>query len=56
MAHFPNIEVRSKCFPDQWEGVHSPELAQIAISKIVETASSFPDVDMFIVSCADDPG
>ena len=33
-----------------------PELGKIAIPKIVETARSFTDVDMIIVSCADDPG
>lgn len=56
MEHFPGIEVESKCIPDQWEGIHSPELEQIAVPKIVETAQSFKDVDMLIVSCADDPG
>lgn len=54
--HFPGIKCISKCIPDQPEGIHSHELEQIAIPKIVETAKSFENVDMIIVSCADDPG
>ena len=53
MEYFPELEVVTKCIP---EGIHSPELGEIAIPKIVETARSFTDVDMIIVSCADDPG
>ena len=56
MEYFPELEVATKCIPDQYEGIHSPELGEIAIPKIVETARSFTDVDMIIVSCADDPG
>lgn len=55
-AHFPGIQCISKCIPDQWEGIHSHELEKIAVPKIVATAKSFTDVDMIIVSCADDPG
>lgn len=54
--HFPGIRCISKCIPDQWEGIHSHELEQIAVPKIVETAKSFQGIDMIIVSCADDPG
>lgn len=53
---FPGIRCISKCIPDQWEGIHSHELEEIAVPKIVETAKSFGAVDMIIVSCADDPG
>ena len=56
MEYFPELEVVTKCIPDQYEGIHSHELGEIAIPKIVETARSFTDVDMIIVSCADDPG
>ena len=56
MENFPGIEVETKCIPDQYEGIHSDELCELAIPKIVETAKTFTDVDMFIVSCADDPG
>ena len=54
--HYPGIRCISKCILDQPEGIHSHELEQIAVPKIVETAKSFEDVDMIIVSCADDPG
>ncbi|HJB14427.1 MAG TPA: aspartate/glutamate racemase family protein [Candidatus Blautia excrementipullorum] len=54
--HYPGIRCVSKCIPDQPEGIHSHELERIAVPKIVETAKSFEDVDMIIVSCADDPG
>lgn len=56
MENFPGLEVETKCIPDQWEGIHSEELCRIAIPKIVAVAKSFEDVDMLIVSCADDPG
>ena len=50
------MKEETKCIPDQPEGIHSPELCEIAVPKIVETAKSFQNVDMLIVSCADDPG
>ena len=53
--YFPMLTVETKCIPDQYEGIHSPELGALAVPKIVETAKSFRDVDMIIVSCADDP-
>ena len=56
MDLFPGVEVESMCIPDQWEGIHSPELGDIAIPKIIETAHKFKDIDMLLVSCADDPG
>lgn len=56
MEKFPELEVETKCIQDQPEGIHSPELGRIAVPKIVETAKTFRDVDMIIVSCADDPG
>lgn len=56
MQKFPGIEVETRCIPDQYEGIHSQELFDIAVPKIVETAKAFTDVDMLMVSCADDPG
>ena len=50
------LRMETKCIPDQYEGIHTPELCMIAVPKIVATAKSFRDVDMIIVSCADDPG
>lgn len=56
MDRFPGIEVETKCIPDQYEGIHSAELCEKAIPKIVDIAKTFHDADMLIVSCADDPG
>jgi allantoin racemase len=56
MDHFPGIEVTSRCIPDQWEGIHSKELEEKAVPKIVELAKGYRDMDMILVSCADDPG
>lgn len=55
-ALFPSIVCESKCIPDQPEGIHSRELHALAVPKILKTAESFDHVDMFLVSCADDPG
>ena len=56
MEKFPTLAVETKCIPDQPEGIHSPELCRIAVPKIVETAKSFRNADMILISCADDPG
>ena len=57
MEHYPGLEVESRCIPDQYEGIHSPELCELAIPKIVRLAKeAFSEKDMIIVSCADDPG
>lgn len=55
MDNFSEIDVESKCIPDQWEGIHDHETTEIAIPKIVSLAREFADKDMIIVSCADDP-
>ena len=56
MEKFPMLDVESRCIPEQYEGIHSHELEQLAVPKIVELAKSFQDKDMILVSCADDPG
>lgn len=53
---FQNIEVISKCIENQREGIHSEKLKMEAIPKIIETAKSFNNIDMILVSCAEDPG
>ncbi|WP_251231165.1 aspartate/glutamate racemase family protein [Adlercreutzia aquisgranensis] len=54
---YPGLSVESACIPDQPEGIHSEELGQIAVPKIVELARTrFVDKDMILISCADDPG
>ena len=55
MENFPGLNVESRCIPDQWEGIHSPETLAIAKPKIVALAKEFADKDMILVSCADDP-
>lgn len=55
MRKFPCLQVETKCIPDQYEGIHSQETKKIAIPKIIELAKSFQDIDVLIVSCADDP-
>ena len=41
MKYFPDLEVETKCIPDQYDGIHSPELSDQALPKIIETAKSF---------------
>lgn len=54
---YPGIAVESACIPDQPEGIHSPEMMEEAIPKIVELARSrFANKDMVLISCAEDPG
>ena len=55
MEMFPNMTVETKCIPDQPDGLHSVESKNTAIPKIIEVAQSFKDIDVLIVSCADDP-
>ena len=57
MEHYPSLTVESRCIPDQWEGIHSRELFEEAVPKIVKLAKeAFAGKDMILVSCADDPG
>lgn len=56
MEKYPMLEVESRCIPDQYEGIHSHKLEQLAVPKIVELAKEFQDKDMILISCADDPG
>lgn len=55
MEMFPNMTVETKCIPDQPDGLYSVESKNAAIPKIIEVAQSFKDIDVLIVSCADDP-
>lgn len=29
MSYFPELQVETKCIPDQYEGIHSPELGEL---------------------------
>lgn len=55
MEKFPNMTVETKCIPGYPEGLYSIELKNAAIPQIVEVAQSFKDIDVLIVSCAEDP-
>ncbi len=55
MEKFPSIEVETKCIPDQYDGINCEELRLLAEPKIIELAKSFKDINMLLISCADDP-
>ena len=55
MEKFPNMTVEMKCISGYPEGLYSIELKNAAIPQIVEVAQSFKDIDVLIVSCAEDP-
>lgn len=55
MKKFPCLQVETKCIPDQYEGIHSLETKKLAEPKIVELAKTFKDIDVLIISCAEDP-
>lgn len=55
MNKFPCLQIETKCIPDQYEGIHSPETKESAIPKIIELAKTFKDIKVLIISCADDP-
>lgn len=56
MELFPDLDVESRCIPDQPEGIHSKELKNLAIPKILRLAEALQGKDVLIISCADDPG
>ena len=55
MEKFPTMTVETKCISGYPEGLYSIELKNAAIPQIVEVAQSFKDIDVLIVSCAEDP-
>lgn len=55
MEKFPNMTVETKYISGYPEGLYSIELKNAAIPQIVEVAQSFKDIDVLIVSCAEDP-
>ena len=55
MEKFPNMTVETKCISGYPEVLYSIELKNAAIPQIVEVAQSFKDIDVLIVSCAEDP-
>jgi Asp/Glu/hydantoin racemase len=57
MSWFPELEVVSRCIPDQPEGIHDDATEQMAIPKVVNLAKEFESegFDGILISCAGDP-
>jgi len=58
MSWFPELEVVSRCIPDQPEGIHDDTTEQMAVPKVINLAEEFESegFDGILVSCAGDPG
>lgn len=58
LSNFNNMDIETKCIPDQPEGIHDDETEKIAVPKIVNLAKEFESkgVDVVFISCAADPG
>ncbi len=54
--YYPNLQVVSKCIPDQPYGIHDDETEELAVPKIIELAKSWDGIDALVISCAGDPG
>ncbi len=57
-AAFPEIEVESRCIPDQYDGVHDDATEALAVPKVVSLGYQFEDegFNAVYVSCVGDPG
>ncbi|WP_213697976.1 aspartate/glutamate racemase family protein [Acetomicrobium sp.] len=57
MSWFPELEVVSRCIPDQPEGIHDDATEQMAVPKVVNLAKEFESegFDGILISCAGDP-
>ncbi len=55
---FPNLQIESRCIPDQPEGIHDDETEKLALPKILSLAKEFEErgKDAVFISCAADPG
>lgn len=55
---FPNLEIESRCIPEQPEGIHDDETEKLALPKILSLAKEFEEKgkDAVFISCAADPG
>lgn len=55
---FGNLDIKTRCIPDQPEGIHDDETERMAVPKIVKLAQEFEDdgADAVFISCAADPG
>lgn len=57
MSWFPELEVESRCIPDQPVGIHDDATEQMAVPKVVNLAKEFESegFDGILISCAGDP-
>lgn len=57
MSWFPELEVVSRCIPNQPEGIHDDATEQMAVPKVVNLAKEFESegFDGILISCAGDP-
>ncbi|HHW02232.1 MAG TPA: hydantoin racemase [Thermoanaerobacterales bacterium] len=55
---FGNLDINTRCIPDQPEGIHDDETERMAVPKIMKLAQEFEDdgADAVFISCAADPG
>lgn len=55
---FPHLQVRSRCIPDQPQGIYDAATEAMAVPKIVHLAKEMAaaGAEALIVSCAADPG
>lgn len=57
-SRFKNLDIETKCIPNQPEGIHDAETEKIAVPKIINLAKDFESkgADVVFISCAADPG
>ena len=57
IENFPNLNVITRCIPDQPEGIYDENTEKKAIPKIIELAIQFEKecADIVFISCAKDP-
>lgn len=53
---FPQFELKTKCIPNQYEGIHDEKTYNDAVPKIIKMAVEWEnEIDGLIISCAGDP-
>ncbi len=57
MKYFSNLQITTRCIPNQPEGIYDENTEKMAIPKIVELAKQFEKeyADIVFISCANDP-
>jgi Asp/Glu/hydantoin racemase len=57
LNHFPNMEIITRCIPDQLQGIYDDVTENIAVPKIIDLARNLEreKADAIFISCAADP-